>query len=99
MYWLIILGLIAVALVIVEKSVHFSHWNSKFWTILVIMFLGFFALTFFGVVKAHNISLDTLNGFLSAVKIYSSWLVHAFGNIKSITGEAIKMDWFPNATA
>jgi hypothetical protein len=98
MGWVIIVAILVMAFIIIEKFVHFSHWNSKFWTIAVISILGFVALSFFGVAQANAINLNTLGGFFNATKLYFSWLVNAFGNIKDITGNAVRMNWFPNMT-
>jgi hypothetical protein len=99
MHWVIIVGLVVLAVYIIQKFVHLSHWNSKFWMITIIVLLGFVALSFFGVVKVNSVNLNTTSGFFSAVRLYFSWLVHAFSNIKAITGNVMKLTWFPNATA
>ena len=98
MAWVIIVGLVILAAYIIQKFVHFSHWNSKFWTLTIIFILGFLALTFLGIAQANSISLSTAKGFFSATKFYFSWLVHVFGNIKAITGNVAKMDWIINST-
>jgi len=44
------------------------------------------------------VDLKTVPGLFKAVKIYFSWLGSVLGNMKSITTNAIKMDWNGNQT-
>lgn len=99
MSWVIIIGLVILTIYIIQKFVHFSHWNSKFWIITIVSILGFLALSFFIVAQTNAYNIKTINGFFTATKFYFSWLTNVFGNIKAITGNIVKMDWFPNATA
>lgn len=48
--------------------------------------------------RNQEIDFKTIPGIIDTTKIYFSWLVSVFGNIKSITTHAIKMDWKSNET-
>lgn len=97
MNWVII-GLIVVALIVVNKAVHFHHAKSRFFTILLILFVGIFCLSFYSVVQSNSIDLKNPSGIFSAVKIYAIWVGQAFNNLKIITGNAISLDWTFNST-
>ena len=92
--WILIaVGIIAV--IIVSKLIHFKHFRHKISAILLIVLVLFLYATITAVIKINNIDIKTAQGILSAGKIYLSWLGQAFGNLKSLTGSAIQMDWLP----
>ena len=94
MNWLIILiGL--VALFVVSKLIHFKHFKTKIAVIFFVLIALFLALSFSGVVHGNNIDLKSPSGVISASKIYVSWLGTIGGNLKTITGNIIRMDWSP----
>jgi hypothetical protein len=94
MNWVII-GLTLAAIIIVSKLIHFKHIKHRVFAILIILSLLFTYLTFSTIVKSNSLDIKTAPGIFSAVKLYSGWVVHAFGNLKIITGNAIKMNWLP----
>ena len=55
----------------------------------------FVYLTFAFVAKGHAIDLRTASGVVQAGKVYFSWMGQAFGNLKTLSTNAIKMDWVP----
>jgi hypothetical protein len=94
MNWLIILiGVIAIF--VVSKFIHFRHIKHRITAIVIILVVLFLYASVSGVVKTNDIDWKSPSGILSAGKIYLSWLVQAFDNIKVLTGNAIKMDWVP----
>ena len=88
---LIIIALIIGALIFLLKARHFKHRIS---ILLIMLLMLFFYFTFTFAIKDYSIDLKTTGGITSAVNIYFSWLGHAFDNVKTLTGNAIKMDWF-----
>lgn len=94
MNWVIILIAI-VGLFIAAKLIHFKHLKHKIVAIFVILLLLFFYLSFSGVVNSSNIDLNSPSGVASAAKIYVSWLGSLIGNLKTITGNIVRMDWSP----
>lgn len=88
--------LLLIAIVIIVLFVKFTDFKSKFlWTFLII-FLLFIVITFIKVVSGSSIDLKTPTGVFSAVKLYFSWFGTVVGNIKIITGNIIRMEWFPS---
>ena len=95
MNWVIIL-IAVVAVFVVSKAIHFKHFKHKVCAIALILLLLFIFSTFTAVIKSNSIDLKTASGVISAGKIYFSWLGQAFGNLRVLTGNAIRMDWMPN---
>ena len=92
--WVIIFAIAIIALIIVRIK-HFKH---KIFAIGIILLLVFFYVTYDAVFAGQDINLKTFEGIVSFAKIYFSWLWHAFGNAKVLTGNALKMDWVGNET-
>jgi len=64
--------------------------------VLALFFIGVFIFFVFSVIyvfRGEKVDYTTVPGLISAGKIYFNWLFVAFGNVKSITSNAIKMDW------
>lgn len=85
-----IIAVIIVAAVVLIKMNHFRH---KMTIIAVLMFALFLYTTVTVVNKSNEFDFTTTEGFFDALKVYTGWLGNGFGNLKSITGNAIKMDW------
>jgi uncharacterized membrane protein len=95
--WLIILiGIVAI--LVVSKLIHFRHIKHRITAIFIILLLLFIVLTFAGVIHNNSIKLNSPAGIFQASKIYLSWLGHVFGNLKVLTGNVVRMDWFGNLT-
>ena len=43
--------------------------------------------------KGQEVDIKSTEGIVKASKIYFAWLGSAFGNMRTITTNAIKMDW------
>jgi len=97
MNWVIILIAIA-AIFAATKLIHFRHFKHKIVAIFLILLLLFFYLSFSGVVNNSNINIKSPTGFATAVKAYGSWLSDVAGNVKTITGNVIRMDWAPKSS-
>lgn len=96
MYWIIIAILVVVAFFILR--IH--HLKHKIFLFLVVFAVLFIFITASNVVTKYKIDLKSVNGIEKGAKIYFAWLGGAFDNFKSITGNAIKMDWrFENKTS
>lgn len=97
MSWLIIL-LGVLALFVVIKLIPFSSLKYKVIAVLVILFLLFLYSTYGAVVTSNNVDLKTPSGVFYSMKFYFSWIGHIFGNIQTIVGNAVQMDWVGNST-
>ena len=87
---LIVMTLIVVGIWIFSEL---TRWKHKFWTILLIGLLLFAYLSFVIVLKNQDINYRSFSGLMTAGKLYFSWLGNVFVNMKTITTNAIKMDW------
>jgi glucan phosphoethanolaminetransferase (alkaline phosphatase superfamily) len=65
----------------------------KLFAIFLIALILFAYVTFSMTIKDKDVDLKTVDGLAKATKIYFSWLGSAFLNLKSLTTNAIKMNW------
>ena len=87
---LFVIAILIVAIWVVIEIKRFRH---KVFAIFLIALILFTYLSFTVVIKKHDVDLKTVPGMIDASKLYFSWLGSVFGNLKSITTSAIKMDW------
>lgn len=91
-YWgLIILGMVGV--IAIFSIVKFKYIKHKLVWVLIILFLGALYLGYVMSISKANIDWSSSDGVETAVKLYFGWFAHAFTNMKTITGDAINMDW------
>ena len=88
---MILIGIVAIFAAV--KLIHFKHLKHRIVAIFVILLLLFFYLSFSGVVNNSDIDLKSPTGFVTAFKAYGSWIGDVTNNIRTLTGNAIKMDW------
>jgi len=86
----IILLVVVLAIWILIELKRMRH---KLFAIFLIALIVFTYFSFSAMVKNNNVDLKTVDGLGKATKLYFLWLGSAFGNIKLITSNAIKMDW------
>ncbi len=86
---IVVAALVAVIWIVIETK----RMKHKIFAILLIALILFTYLSFTHVVKKHEVDVTTAGGIFDAGKLYFSWLGSIFGNFKSITTNAIKMDW------
>ncbi len=70
----------------------------KIFAIFLIGLILFAYLSFTFVLKDKDIDYSSVSGLVDGTEIYFSWLGSIFGNAKTITTNAIKMDWNSNET-
>jgi len=87
--WIIITILIVSALIALKMN-RIRH---KIWIITLILAALFLYTSVTVVYSEHQVKLDSAEGVFQASKIYLGWLANGFQNIKSLTGNAVKMDW------
>ena len=92
---LFIVTALIIAIWIIIELKRMRHKILAIFLIALILFL-YIGSTF--AFKGRDIDFKTVSGITSATKIYFSWLGSIFGNVKSITTSAIKMDWQSNNT-
>ena len=94
MNWWIIIILIAIAFLFLR----FRHMKHKVYLILLIVVLLFFYVTGTQILSDHEVDWTSVSSIGGALKTYFSWMGSVGGNFKSITGNALKLDWKLNET-
>lgn len=70
-----------------------NHFKHRFW-ILFLIFLAIFLYVSITIVHSkYDLNFTTFDGLSNSIKIYLGWLGNGFHNLKTLTGNAIKMDW------
>ena len=87
--WIIIVILVIVGVFAIKMN-HLKH--RVFIIILIILALFFYASVTY-ISSKNNLSMNSYNGFVNTMKIYGGWLGNGFGNVRVLTGNAVKMDW------
>jgi len=92
---LIVVGILIAAIWI---FIEFKRLRHKLFAIflIILILLAYVSLSY--TFKGQVINFRTVEGWETAGKIYFSFLGNIFGNFKTITSDAIKMDWSKNET-
>ena len=91
----LIIGVLIAAIWIIIELKRIKH---KLFAVFLIGLILFVYISFTFAINGQNLNLKTVEGLIEASKLYFSWLGSAFGNMKSITANAINMDWSNNET-
>jgi hypothetical protein len=86
---LIVLLLVGAIWLFVEVK-RFRH---KAFALFLIVLILFTYLGFTATIKGKNIDLKTTDGIKDAGQFYLSWLGSIFSNFKTLTSNAVNMDW------
>lgn len=92
---LVIIALLALVVFFKTTGVRFG----KTWTILIGVLILFFALSFSFVLIKTGADTSSFDGLVSSFEVYSVWLKGFFGNVATITGNAVSADWTANLTS
>lgn len=87
---LIIIGVLVASIWVIIEIKRMKH---KLFAIFLIALILFTYVSFSVTLKSHDIDYKSVSGITEAGKLYFSWLGSMFGNMRSITTNAIKMDW------
>lgn len=87
---LLIVAVLIIAIWVIIEIKRFKH---KLFAILLIVLILFTYLSFTAVLKGKDIDFKTGAGLKEAGTLYVAWLGSIFGNLKSITTQAVRMDW------
>ncbi|MCW8965573.1 MAG: hypothetical protein OQK82_02640 [Candidatus Pacearchaeota archaeon] len=68
----------------------------KIFAIFLIGLILFSYFSFTSIFGGTDINFKSSDGVMTASKIYFSWLISVAGNFKTITTNAINMDWSVN---
>lgn len=89
---------IAIAVVLIWVLIELKRFKHKIFAIFLIGALLFFYFSVSHTLKSNEIEISSVSGITEAGKIYMAWLGNVFGNVKSITSNAINMNWGSNET-
>ena len=87
------LFIIAILIIAIWVIIEFKRFRHKLLALFLIALILFTYLSFTAVLKGKDIDFKTVPGITEAGRLYFSWLGSIFGNLKSITTNAVKMDW------
>jgi len=73
-----------------------KHTILAFFIIALVLF-GFFSFNI--VFKGSNLSIKNVSDIEKGAQLYFSWIGSIFGNVKSLTGQAVQMNWEGNVTS
>jgi len=95
MNWIIIAILVILAFVFLR----IRHVKHKIFLIVIIFALLFFYTTGSQILSEQDVDWKSVSGVEQGLRVYFTWVGGAFGNLKVLTTNAIKMDWgIENAT-
>ncbi len=93
---LLIVAVLIAAIWIVIEMQRLRH---KFFAFFLIGLILFLYISGYFVLGDKEIDYTSFSGVLEAGGLYFSWIGSIFGNVVSITSNAIKMDWGGNETS
>lgn len=86
--------LAVVALVVlIYLFVELKRLRHKVFALLLIAFIIFLYVSFIFVFKDRTVDFGSVDGVIEIGKVYFGWLGSIFGNVKTITGNIVKMEW------
>jgi hypothetical protein len=79
--------------------IRFDHAKHKFVWVAIIFVAVILIVGFFLSVSGKKIDYNSPEGLKTAGGLYLSWFANSFNNVKTLTGDAIKMDWTGNSSS
>ena len=92
--WLIVGVLIAVIFLFVKLK-YIKH---KLSWILILFLVLLFYVGFLASTSGEDIDFKSFEGSQTAIRLYLTWLGNSFDNMKTLTGQAVKLDWGANTS-
>lgn len=87
--WVVIVILVGAAIIALKMN----RLRHKIWIILLIFVALFLYVSMAIVYKENQLEFNSVEGILRSAKVYVGWLGNSFQNLKTVVGNAIKMDW------
>lgn len=84
---------VGILIVVIYLLVEVKRLRHKMFAIFLIVMILFTYLSFAAVLNNKDIDYKSASGMATAGKLYFSWLGSIFGNFKTLTANAIGMDW------
>jgi len=85
--------IVAVLIIAVWVVIEIRRFKHKIFAMFLIALILFLYISGLGVFGGANVDLSSVSGIIDAWKIYFSWLGSAFGNMKTLTANALNLDW------
>jgi hypothetical protein len=92
----ITLFIVAILIIAIWVIIEVKRLRHKIFALFLIALILFTYVSFTVSLRGQDIDMTTVPGVMAASKLYMSWLVSVFNNLKSITTQAISLDWIPN---
>lgn len=93
------LFIVIAVIVLIYVLVEFKRLRHKLFAVFLITLILFSYLSAAYLFKGQDINFKSVSGLVTASRIYFSWLGTIFVNFKSITTNAVHMNWDANKTA
>ena len=87
--------LIAIAIIALLAMLKLSHMKHKIVLIVLVSLFVFFYFSVNYVSSNNDFNLSSPSGLIGAGKVYFLWIGQGLGNLKTITGNVVNMDWVP----
>ena len=88
-----IIIVIAFIIALIWIFVELRRSKHKFFAILLILLILFSYFGFVVTLKGKDINYKSIDGLQTVAKLYFVWIGQIFKNFKSITANAVKLDW------
>lgn len=89
----VVIIVIALVIALIWIVVEMRRFNHKFLAILLIILILASYFGFVVTLKGKDIDYKSVNGLQTVAKLYFIWIGQIFKNFKTITANAIKLDW------
>ena len=73
--------------------IELQRFKHKLFAIFLIGLILFTYVSFILTIKGNDINLGSVPGLIQAGKLYAVWLGGVFDNMKTVTAQAINMNW------
>jgi len=93
------LFIIAVLIIAIWVIIEIKRLKHKLFAVFLIALILFTYLSFIVTLQGQEIDFKSVSGWMTAGKLYYSWLGSIFGNMRSLTSYAVNMDWKSNETS
>lgn len=91
--------IIAVLIIAIWVIIEIKRMKHKIFAVFLIALILFSYISAATIFKGKDIDFMSVDGLVEATQLYFSWLGSVFVNIKSITTNAVKMEWGVNETS
>ncbi len=91
----IVVGIVILLFYILFSVLRIRH---SFIAVTIIVILLFFAAGFIVVFQGKSVDFTSTKGLSNAAGLYFNWLGGVFDNMKTVTTNAVKLNWKGNST-